>query len=49
MYDFAADDGQPTCDHSTCATALRLKGNVETYRKLVQLVMHEAATPAGDA
>lgn len=49
MYDFAADEGQPTCDHSTCTTALRLRGNVETYRKWVQLLMDEAATPAADS
>jgi len=43
MYDFAAQDGQPSCDHSTCETALRLRGNVETYRKWIQLLKDEAA------
>ena len=43
MYDFAAQDGQPSCDHSTCETALRLRANVETYRKWIQLLKDEAA------
>jgi nitrite reductase/ring-hydroxylating ferredoxin subunit len=43
MYDFSADDGQPTCDHSTCETARRLKGNVPTYRAWLQLLRQEAA------
>ncbi len=33
MYDFAADDGLVKCDHSTCEAAIRLRGNVPTYRK----------------
>ncbi|MDH3752896.1 MAG: hypothetical protein OEU32_03400, partial [Acidimicrobiia bacterium] len=32
MFDFAAQDGQPSCDHTTCETALRLQRNVDTYR-----------------
>ncbi len=47
MYDFAVEDGQPTCDHSTCETALRLHGNVETYRKWVHLLELEAAAGHG--
>lgn len=43
MYDFAAEDGQVRCDHSTCATALRLAGNVETYRTWIRLIENEAA------
>jgi hypothetical protein len=46
MYDFAAQDGQPSCDHNTCETALRLRGNVETYRKWIQLMKDEAAAQA---
>jgi hypothetical protein len=46
MYDFSAHDGQPTCDHSTCDTARRLQGNVETYRKWLQLLKDEAAASA---
>ena len=46
MYDFVADDGQVLCDHSTCATALRLSGNVETYRTWVRLVSTESETGA---
>jgi len=41
MYDFAAGDGQMKCDHATCETALRLKGNVDAYRAWVQLVATE--------
>ncbi len=41
MFDFAAQDGQPSCDHRTCDTALRLQGNVETYRMWVQLLAEE--------
>lgn len=44
MFDFAAQDGQPTCDHRTCDTALRLQKNVETYRLWVQVLVHEAAS-----
>lgn len=32
MYDFAHDEGQIKCDHATCETARRLKGNVATYQ-----------------
>jgi hypothetical protein len=46
MYDFAAEDGQPTCDHSTCETALRLQGNVETYRTWVRLLETESVARA---
>lgn len=46
MYDFAAQDGQPSCDHNTCETALRLRGNVETYRQWIQLMKDEAAAQA---
>ena len=42
MYDFAAQDGQHMCDHSTCEDALRLKGNVDTYRTWVQRLAEEA-------
>lgn len=38
MFDFAAADGQPKCDHATCETALRLKKNVPTYRAWIELV-----------
>ncbi len=41
MYDFAADDGQVKCDHSTCETALRLKGNVPVYRAWLELLEAE--------
>ncbi len=44
MYDFAADDGQMKCDHATCETAHRLKGNVETYRAWIDIVRQEAAS-----
>ena len=43
MYDFAAHDGQPSCDHSTCETALRLEKNVETYRTWIRLLAEEGA------
>lgn len=43
MFDFSVDDGQPTCDHNTCETARRLKGNVETYRTWVQMLQDEVA------
>lgn len=42
MFDFAADDGQVTCDHDLCPTALRLQGNVDTYRRWVRLIGAEA-------
>ncbi|MFQ5558519.1 MAG: hypothetical protein ACE5GB_13565 [Acidimicrobiales bacterium] len=42
MYDFAAGDGRVSCDHDTCETALRLKGNVETYRRWVEMLRSEA-------
>lgn len=32
MYDFANEDGQIKCDHATCESARRLRGNVATYR-----------------
>lgn len=38
MYDFAAGDGQIKCDHATCEDALRLKGNVETYRRWLEYI-----------
>lgn len=38
MFDFAAQDGQVKCDHETCEDALRLKGNVETYRTWLSLI-----------
>ncbi len=38
MYDFAAEDGQPDCDHNTCDTALRLRENVDTYRPWVSML-----------
>ena len=44
MFDFAAEDGQPNCDHATCEDALRLKKNVETYREWVALIRAEAAS-----
>jgi hypothetical protein len=43
VYDFAAEDGQVRCDHSTCETALRLQSNVTTYRKWLRLLEFEAA------
>ncbi len=46
MYDFAAHEGQPQCDHSTCLTARRLEANVETYRAWVQMLRDEAAVGA---
>jgi len=42
MYDFAAEDGQVKCDHATCETAARLKGNVETYRTWLHLMEDES-------
>lgn len=42
MYDFAAGDGQVQCDHSSCPTAIRLSGNVETYRRWVEMIVEEA-------
>lgn len=45
MYDFAADDGQVKCDHSTCPTALRLRANVPIYRAWLDL-LGAAAEPA---
>ena len=42
MFDFANQDGQVKCDQSTCETALRLKGNVETYWAWVDLIRAEA-------
>jgi hypothetical protein len=42
MYDFAAEDGQPKCDHKTCETAVRLQSNVPTYRLWLDLVRSEA-------
>ncbi len=43
MYDFAARDGQPKCDHSTCETAQRLQENVPMYKAWIQLLAEEAA------
>lgn len=44
MYDFAADDGQASCDHATCPTALRLAGNVDTYRLWVAMLLAERSS-----
>lgn len=41
MYDFVNNTGQVKCDHLTCETALRLKGNVDTYRAWVELISQE--------
>lgn len=41
MFDFAADDGQITCDHHSCPTALRLQNNVDTYRSWVRLIQEQ--------
>jgi hypothetical protein len=41
MYDFAAGDGQPKCDHRTCETALRLQKNVDTYKAWVEMIKPE--------
>ena len=43
MYDFAAADGQVSCDHDTCETARWLHGNVATYRRWVEMLREEAA------
>lgn len=43
VYDFAAEEGQVKCDHRTCETALRLQGNVTTYRSWLRLLESEAA------
>ena len=43
VYDFAVGDGQVKCDHRMCETALRLRGNVMTYRRWLRLVESEAA------
>ena len=43
MYDFAAHDGQVKCDHTTCETALRLEGNVATYRLWRRMMRSEIA------
>ena len=44
MYDFAIHDGQIKCDHSTCEDALRLEGNVETYRTWLQMLRDEVSS-----
>ena len=44
--DFAAGDGQISCDHRTCETATRLSGNVETYRRWVEMLREESAARA---
>ncbi len=46
MYDFAAQDGQPKCDHRTCEFALRLQSNVDTYRAWVEMITVELAAEA---
>lgn len=46
MFDFAINDGQPSCDHTTCDTALRLRRNVPTYRAWKQILEDEAAEAA---
>ncbi len=43
LFDFAAEDGQVWCDQEICPEALRLKGNVETYRLWLKLIEAEAA------
>ena len=44
LFDFVADDGQVKCDHRVCETALRLKGNVETYLAWVEILKAEQHT-----
>ena len=46
MFDFAKEDGQIKCDHSTCETAARLRANVGTYRAWVRLIAAEMAAEA---
>lgn len=41
VYDFSIDEGTVRCDHDTCDTALRLKGNVPTYRAWLRLLAEE--------
>lgn len=41
MFDFAAGSGQVRCNHATCETALRLRGNVPTYRRWMDLIASE--------
>lgn len=41
MYDFAKNNGQIKCDHATCETAHRLRGNVATYRAWVEMLHAE--------
>ncbi len=43
LYDFANNTGQIKCDHRTCETALRLKGNVGIHRAWVELLRREQA------
>lgn len=43
LFDFAAQDGQVKCDHNTCEVAVRLKANVETYKRWIRLIEQEAA------
>lgn len=38
MYDFANDEGQVKCDQTSCETARRLLGNVETYRAWLEYI-----------
>ena len=47
MFDFVANDGQVKCDHDTCETASRLKGNVKYYRAWIELL--KAECPGGSA
>ncbi len=41
MYDFAAEDGQVKCDHSTCERAQWLKDHVPTYRTWLEMLSSE--------
>ena len=43
MFDFVSGSGQVKCNHATCETALRLRENVHTYRKWVELIASEAS------
>ena len=46
MFDFANQNGQFKCDHTTCETAIRLKKNVATYRGWVQMIAEEMEAAA---
>jgi hypothetical protein len=47
MFDFVANDGQPSCDHNECETALRLKSNVPNYLAWIEILKAEQH-PAAD-